>query len=760
MEQRESINKRSLAEVESIDPNAQLAAELLATSDDTQGQSLQELYEQAQTLRGIDEAEIMTDRPQVNMLFMSELLIGHQDAAVDFFQDTITRVRALPDEMKPDVVVVSGLPQGAFKIWEKSRRATLMPGLTTMDEQFARSREAIDALREIGVPVIYNMSNDDLRIAREYTIEVFRNMQKLAKGAGMDVSTVDRMQRHPQWNTHMQFQVSTVFPYCLHAGRSLHSAEEMRERTGGEVEVEEYFLLFDAERRAASGQELTGEQRKWLDLKALRGEDFLVTDDVNLHLQTVGQDYNVAVRHFLGFSPQPMYQDHMRVPLDTMGQLAANGEAPDMLVTQHNLEAVGVAADASWVVSTGGLIRAMDAFDRRGSRATAQDVSRRQIATRRRVASPTATIHELDDNGIHRVTIFNEALNDKADSLPERMTIAEFCDLQTGSITARPDLFVKYMDYVRTRQLGERAVALFGGGDFMHGRNYPHFPAESQSTGLMAMDSQEAFNRRMFEGIFRNMSRSEMEALQRVVLEIGNHEWNSGTIKWHGYSYVTYLRDFFQYKFALAGFTEAEIAERVKFHDAVRTPKGEIAQAYTGIEYLGDFGVLIQHYLQERGGKGSGGSQPVYQAHSMTTGLGGLMRNIDILMAGHWHHPQWAMNGDKLALVGGSMAGLSGYELMRGYRPTVAGTLIHLGGGQPMQLEFVPEEALHRHEITTGDYAPEALRKAGYKDDRHFDPRKHGILLPDRFAKSALQKALLAHMRAASQRDDTLAELR
>jgi len=265
----------------------------------------------------------------------------------------------------------------------------------------------------------------------------------------------------------------------------------------------------------------------------------------------------------------------------------------------------------------------------------------------------------------------------------------------------------------------------------------------------------------MFREAFKGVTPEELKALDRVLVQPGNHEWNSGTLKWHGYPFTTYMRDFFGRLLARAGVSDEEIARRVKSHEAVVTQKGEYAGGgYTGIEYFGeaDMGVLIRHYLLERGGKGSGGDLPVYQAAHLANGAADLLRSVDVLMAGHWHHPQLGLFGNKLAVVGGSIAGLSDYELTRGYRPTIAGTLIHIGGGLPPQIEFVSERALHNHTITTGGFAQSVLREKGYRDDRNFDPLRHGIFLPDAdFPKSALQKYILKIMRDASQRTGSYA---
>lgn len=757
----EKLSKAS-GDEEPKNPNVTIAAELLTRPLGVPPEDLQAIYTADQ--QPLDVVEVETHRPSANVLYMSELLIGHKDSAVDFYLDTVHGINELPETMKPDVAVVSGFLQGDFRNLEKARRSTLVPGLTTMNAQFKYARQMLEELQNTGTKVVYNMSNDDRRIAEENTFEVFRKMEQYAKDSEtISWTAQDRMRRNPQWNVHHQFQVKEVFPYCLRNGRQLYSAEEMAEQTNGEVAIEEYYLLFNAKKAVERGIKPPEAYGKWLKkVQAEQNNDLIVTDDLDMHITTDAREYHDSIRHYLGFSPQPMYQNHMKSSVEAMAQLAANGhQTPDMFVTQNNQEEVGVGSQGAWIVSTGGLLRPRNFLSSPGRRTDARgDVSRRMATTRRRIPEPSASMHERTDDGRHIVTFMNESLREKSHSIPERMTIAELCDLQTGSITARPDILAKYLDYIRTRAMGERATAIFFGGDMLHGRNYPHFPSESQMTGLMAMDSQEAFNTAMFQQAFKDISAEELAALEKVLVQPGNHEWNSGTLKWHGYSFTTYMRNLFERMYARAGYNDAEIAERVKSHEATITPKGEYASGYTGVEYFGDMGVLIQHYLMERGGKGSGGDLPVYQTNHFATGGGDLMKNVDVFMAGHWHHPQYAMFGDKLGLVGGSIAGLSDYELKRGYRPTIAGTLLHIGGGLPPQVEFVSEQALHNHKITKGGFSGETLEDEGYRDDADFDPIRHGIFLPDAFAKSALQKKVLKMMRDASQRADKISILK
>lgn len=778
-----------------IDPNSERAAQLLWNIEGTEAGDIAAVYARDRSSKRVAEIQLDFPKDSVKVLHAAELLIGNQNADIGFYTSLCEQIQTMSDDEKPDIVVLSGLLQGDFKYLEKSRRATIVPDLTSMDKQFKYALQMVEKLQEVGVPVVYNMGNDDRRIAEEYTIEVFRKMQEYARGQeGVNWAKIDKMRQHPEWNTHYQFQVNDVFPYCLRLGRRLYTADEMRAKTEGRIGVEEYFLLFDeymlgvltdrsnelkilAKTNPAASNERLGIKRQIREIKARHTEEYQewlllsrieqnteleITDDVNLRLKTKGRQYTDYIRHYLGFSSTPMYQNHMVSQVSMGAQLVSGGhEVPSMIVTQNNHEAVGVGNGDSWNVATGGMIRAIDFINTKGSRADARgDISRRLASTRRRIPQPTATMHERTDDDRHIVTIFNDALTEKSHSIPERMTIAELCDWQTGSITARPDLLAKQLDYIRTRVMGERATSIFFGGDMMHGRNYPHFPSESQQTGLMAMDSQEEFNIDLMHKSFGDLSKAELSAIVRVLVQPGNHEWNSGTLKWHGYSFLKGVESFFREEFARAGVDRGVIDDIVQRHEAFITQRGEYATGYTGIEYFGELGVLIQHYLMERGGKGSGGDLPVYQTHHFANGAADLMSKIDIFMAGHWHHPQYGVFGNKVGVVGGSIAGISDYELKRGYRAAISGTLMHIGGGKPIQVEFLSEKTLHAHIINSGQLSAAALRAEGYRDDRNFDAVKHGIMLPDSFPKSALQKKVLQMMRDASQRTNRTAIFR
>jgi len=773
----EKLKQNTKIEI-AFDPNTEFAFRLLNPNTvELDNRTTDEIYQEDLERSRVETYEIDTKRGRASVLHMSELLIGNQDSAIDTYRNVLEQTSNLDEDTYPDLIVMSGIVQGDFKYFHKSRKETLAPGFSSMAKQFAEARKLLGEARKIA-PVIYNMGDDDIRIAKDYTVEVFRRMHQLQKDfvksndsdevpeLGLSVSSLDKMKQHPMWNEHYQFQLSTIYPHTLRLGRRLYVGSELSELTDGEINVDEYFLLFEASKRSSEGKPLTNQQKSLMKLIEKEyeslGEDELydleITRNFNLSIKTKNAEYLDWIRHYLNQTPEVRPKNHIGTPLGILGLLASRGEAiPDMIVTQNNLETMAISHQDTYAVSVSGLLRTMNYLHRQGSRTDARsDISRKIITGKKQIAEPGAQIHTRTDEGNHIITILNDVQYEKSFSLSERMTIVGLCDLQHGSITARPDLLVKYLDYIRARVIGERTTAIFFGGDMLHGRNYPNFPSESQLTGLMAMDSQEDFTMRIFKEAFGDLTQEELAAVTSVLVQPGNHEWNSGTTKWHGYSFTTYMRSVFEKMFARAGYTDEEISKIVESHEASITNKGEYITGYTGIKYFGDIGVLIQHYLME---KGASSGIPVQQTEGFVKGLGELARNLDVFMQGHWHHPQLLVTGSKIGVGMGSIAGMSDFELKRGLRSTIAGTLIHIGGGQPPQVEFISHEALLNRVVKTGNFKSRALKKEGFFDDEGFDPVRHGLYIPGA-PKSAIQKKVLAEQRDASERVGRISEFR
>jgi hypothetical protein len=730
--------------------NADFMFDLLNEEFHTPAATLRELYAASNKATEIKKIEIKTKNTSSKVLHLTELLIGNKNADINFFEEVVETIKSMPKEDQPDAIVLSGIVQGDFKFWEKPRKTTLVPELNSMDKQFKHAKEMIDKITESGIPLIYNMSNDDRRIAREYTVEVFRKMFDMAGSQdGVAYWQMDKMEQHPAWIAHLKFQNDVVMPYCLKSGRRLRTASEMYDESNGEVTLEEYFVLFDVYRALAASGEINPIYRELLDIDNIilpdqpnEGQDLIIAHDFDFKITGKNTEYSQMIRHNMNFSTQPMYAGHMKTPMDTIAQMKIEGEAEglDALVTEHNQEMMGVKMHDTWVISTPGFIDAKRFMESTALTTDAQgDISRRLVTTRRRMSSPAATMHEFTADKRHILTVFNKKLMDKADSLPERTVLAFASDWQNGSSTARPDYQVKYMDFLNQKIIPNNPTYLFFGGDIIHGRNYPDFPSESEITSLMSMNSQERFVQMMIERALTSLNPEDLKNLMQVGVIPGNHEWNSGTTKWHGYTFSTYLRQIFENLYRENG-----IDPKVKQYEAIMTPKGDLFKSWTAVEKIGAYGVLNQHFALEKGGKGGMSSLPVTQAHGFFNGAGDLMKNIDLSVFHHWHHPQYTQVRNKLAVVTGSLAGQSQYEFLRGYRAEIGVSLLHIGGGKPVQADFISEETLQNHTIKEGFWSDKFLKEEfGIKNHQDFDPKRHGIYMMEGYPKSALQQGIL-----------------
>ncbi|NBW29375.1 hypothetical protein EBR37_03270, partial [bacterium] len=273
----EKLKQNTKIEI-AFDPNTEFAFRLLNPDTvELDDRTTDEIYQEDLERSRVETYEIDTKRGRASVLHMSELLIGNQDSAIDTYRNVLEQTSNLDEDTYPDLIVMSGIVQGDFKYFHKSRKETLAPGFSSMAKQFAEARKLLGEARKIA-PVIYNMGDDDIRIAKDYTVEVFRRMHQLQKDfvksndsdevpeLGLSVSSLDKMKQHPMWNEHYQFQLSTIYPHTLRLGRRLYVGSELSELTDGEINVDEYFLLFEASKRSSEGKPLTNQQKSLMKL--------------------------------------------------------------------------------------------------------------------------------------------------------------------------------------------------------------------------------------------------------------------------------------------------------------------------------------------------------------------------------------------------------------------------------------------------------------------------------------------------------------
>lgn len=760
-ERQKSISTRETSDEKVLDPAAVSAFDFLTNKRDFTGMT----YDEIMAADGeVDDLQVVDHRrgrnKSENTLYLSELLVGSQYSDNEFFNQIVDTVGSLPPEQKPDQVIMSGLYMGDFGGRNKNSRWTLQPGLRTLNEQFLHGKAKLDQLRELGIPVIYSMSDNDTAIVEEMTFEAFQQMHALAKkhareNADSDdvkrqLSSLERAKANPNWPEYYRFTQAVAFPYCVRSGRALRTAAGVSELTDGLFDEPEREILYDAYKRASKGGRLTAKHRAVLDLGALKdAPDLVVVEDFEHHVTTRGAEYTDLVRHRFNTTRQPI-ANYFAGPKKIRGILAADGKDPhDNYIVTGQREAAGVfGPDNAAIHSIGGLQDPHKALRSKGHILTSnQNVVGREILGRRRFHPASATSIERFDDGTHFITLYNKHLMEVSESIPERTTIMLQCDWQAGNLASRPDYQLKQLDMVN-RRLGRGIVYLALGGDIVEGRNYSDFPRENGRTGLMGMDQQFEFVRMMLESSLDQLSAAQMRNLF-VRATIGNHEYNSGTIKWNGYSFVEPTVDPYRMAFAGRGFKPEEIRDRVQFQDTLVSDRGEPFKTYETVFHIGEMGVALSHFFGA--GKGTGGMPPAFTGMNQTTGLGALREDIDVGIFGHYHHASYLQGGDKLYIGAGSLNGITGFEYDRGLRAANSIVALHIGGGLPPQIEVIGEKALNNYKIPDGPFSDKVLRDDyGLRTDTEFDPSRHSPYLGTASPKSALQKRVVELTTAAS----------
>lgn len=767
MERRPKVTKSAeienveIEEERQLDPRAVAAFDHLTGKEDYSNLSYDEIMASDENLDEMRTVQRKRGRnASQNTLYMAELLVGSKYSDHKFWNETVEKVASLPEEMKPDEIVLSGLYMGDFGGRSKNSRWMLKPGLLTLNDQFRAGKEKLDQLKELGMPVVYNRSDNDTQIIEEMTFDAFREMLELSKeharqsensvDVKRQLSRAEKYKANPHWPEYYRFTKYVAFPYCMRTGRMLRTSEEVAEVTDGVCNLPEREILFSAYKAASRGGRLDMTHKAVLDLGALKDtHELTIVGDFEHVVNTKKQSYTDLVRHKLQTSNVPL-ANYFRKPSQILGALAAEGENPySNAILTGSQEAAGVfRPDNEAIHSIGSFQDPKIALREDGDilTSTANTVAR-PIFGRGRFHDPSATAIERTDDGRQIVTIFNRKLWEVSESIPERTMVMMQCDWQAGNIAARPDYQLKQLDMVN-RELGKGAVVLALGGDMVEGRNYFDFNRESGRTGLGAMDQQIDFVKRMIERSLEGVSSEEIKNLV-VKATIGNHEWNSGTLKTNGYSFADPFIDSYRAAFRTHGYSLDEAYDRVSFQDTIVTDRGEPAKTYSTLFKVGEMGFELRHFFGA--GKGTGGQPPAFAGHRMIQTQGGLHKNTDVGFFGHYHHPNYMVGGNKLFVGSGALNGMTGYEYDKGLRSANAVVALHIGAGLPPQIEVMGEQYLKNYKIKDGYFSDKEIReREGFRNDHGanamYSPYIEG-------PKTALQKVALELGRRASYSD-------
>ncbi len=705
----------------------------------------------------IDTVNIETNSDTLRILPINELRLGHQDGkeGIKLVQQMVEMLKQMSEEKKPQVITVTNLIQGDFEHSQSQKRQAL--GIKEISEQFDAANKILDLLRETGIPIIVSLGEDDHRMAKDAALNIVNEMNGIVKEGGKEnfiaYYGVNKMMQDTQHQVHKLFYMQNILPLSYRMGRQLRNKDAVQRDTGGDLNYGEYFALYDYIAHGGELPEGLGIDPQIIVPMGEWKDGVCFVDDFNLVAQTESETRDIAYRHVTQFTSESLKQNHMTQIMKLLGSLAAkNGvsEMADLVISGQQQEHYSLANKA---VSLPGLWDTEKSLNRKQYYASAPgDASRRANFIRSVPGTPGMSMIEMTDDGRFIQSFINKEFMDKADSLP-RTAVFEFCDTQIGSVSARPDIQIMYLSYM-LETAREMPIAIYVTGDMVHGHLYPTFPEESQSVGLIGLKSQKEMMKGVLTSVFDvsdPIIRGLVESIVEVGVQPGNHD------KIMRPRFPNNLDDNIDY--LINEFQNIVGKDRVR-HDAVFNQGGTPVGTWMQRTHLGAYSMLSAHYHLEKKGMAGGGA-PVADAYRRVQGLGEKAPNI--LLGAHWHNPQTAMFGNTLSVIGGPMAGQTEFEDFRGMKATPFGTVIKIGGGEPVAVESISANTLRLRGgvklekngrvisgTKYGKFTPDKLDDQGFYDDDGFDPAKHGPYLHEDYPKSAAQKAILKLQRAAS----------
>ncbi len=721
-------------------------------------------YEAGKTKIKKPEIFLTTDQPSPKVLHLPELHLGHKDSAIDFVLQIIEYIKSLPAEERPTAIVASGLIQGTFKYRQKDRRRTLV--ISDLGEQFKTAKMLIDDLEQLGIPLIINISDEAVEICRDMTIDVMQLLVN-ASSSIMEAQTfvrfvpywrVDQLRQTEAWDTHNDFILEVVYPFCLRSGRDLLEADEMGALTGRDEH--EYFLLYKAYHDQKAGKPidpfyldfLENVEQEKLNGKFIgkaKGEagniptptkkfDYPIVDGLQLIIEGPSGKTVIDVAHNPRYS-KALYSEPFGKTPDIIAQLMNAGEpVANSYVTQHQALGAGFQAatsengDGIWVESLPPL-KGVNLNQADSALQVAGDSMWKTIATRGQWFRPSVVELGIDGEGRHIVEPRLEKFYDKMSESPDRQVVMHWADWQVGSPTARLDYQVKQID--RLAQLLQQGykVNLIINGDIIHGNNYKTFTQESRRSNLINIDDQKYMVEFMIVNGLGHLSAKELENLT-VNITIGNHEANSG-FAWPGTSHSDYLSRAFSLLFQK---NNLDPAQKISVAKIARTAQGEHFESSIVKREVAGHGIMAQHQVS------GSGNYPILKAIPFISSRPGLFRDTDFFMLGHNHTASWLLFNDLMTIMSGSLAGTSSFDWNRVGIPTVGGVEIHLGAGKLPVVSFSSLKTFAEATVRSGFFSDEQLLTTfNLLTDRGFDPIAHGFGKFPGQPHSALQKVLL-----------------
>lgn len=714
--------------------------------------------------RAVSELTFETGKPGFAVAPVNALKLGHQDSleGVELVQAYLEHIATLPDDQKPDVLLVTDLMQGVFKHNQSKKRSAIPNKLQDANAQFRAAHELLDELRATGIPVVVSMGENDHREAQDYATDAVRELEGFLNDAEKNdfvhFGQLYKYSQNAMWQDFRKFTLDYAIPLSQKYGRRLRTGDEMEIDTDGVISQSEFMHLYEHIKFGHELNPVVGIDPDDITGLGVWSSDrsIVYVDDVDMVFRLEnGNEERVKYRHSLGLSAESLSHNHMKHPQKLMGALgmaaASLDDLPTALMTGQQKEAAMVTHSGVDIVSNPGLTNPLNSVDTRAFyRRTTGDDSLRALATRGRIWTPGIYEYARPQDGVVTYTMFDKDIIERSESIP-RMAILTFNDWQTGSPTAHLDMVV-HAQALAQRYAQRMPVAIHGEGDFIQGFIYPGMAREAQAIGLMDLDSQSEMNNGIIRDTWKDVPVGVKDGVFDLMWQWGNHdeEQRFRAPSNHSRNVDSTLE---VWRDVLDNPNVAAEDSIIRNERVFQGDDGTPVPTWIGRPRYGDINMAISHFhINSKNYKGGGGGLAAYDPLKRLEGIGAF-EDIQIASGAHHHNRMHVKaNGLWIDIGDANAAGQSEFENMLGmHHSSMSVKVREIGGGLPMTVSYYTEKALIKETVEHGPYSPEQLAAAGYVNDLGADPLKYGMYSLDGSPKTAIQKRLWVKQREASQ---------
>ena len=642
----------------------------------------------------------LAGKDSVNFTFFAEVLFGNQNTDLGLLNYVLPRTEA-------DVIVVSGLVQGAFVGLKVDKRRLLSEAFGKIGTQYALAGELNRRLEQIAKTKVVDMSGDD---DWGHAVSVARVLQ-LGEGKwwnyGMSTSSLSaelkRRLAIAEYYNKLGIQWEKIILYQRRIYRSLLNADEVEQIIG--VRKSEYRLIIEILVAKRNNFNYPKDYEKVVNVEALFGDigNRVVTADP---ASIVIGDMEIKIVHNIAFSDITQYVDPMLPPEMIMRNLAARGiKLPFALVNCHQEKFGFHYLQGHRLINLPGMQNTAPSsrFDLKAFHTRVlSSKSLRQETFRKEPVTPGVVNWEVLRDGRERYHLWNNAFREIVESQKSEPEITEsvclLTDLQHGSIAMCPELEIAFIDYC-LYECG--STRLWLNGDILQGTNYFQTFSENRPYRLVSIDSQQRFTDIILFPLILNAPN-----LRDFFCWLGNHCWNTFGSNISGANHLAFL----EYK--LQGYIEgmkmaskdmslknALAISRIRILNS-HNPYGDIVNWPYFTDTVAGFKSALSHIWRVRGR----GRTPIHDASRWMRGMAKTAGDINVMFGGHIHSFWMSMEAEKLLVQLAASATLSGWEMGLGVMSTVLFTRVIFSNRNGITIELVPWQFLENYKLQSPAY--------------------------------------------------------